>query len=74
MKVVCELAIVNFKWWVHGNLLYNFFPLWYMLKNSCNKTVVVVHLCPTLCDVMGCSTPVSSVLHCLLGFAKIRVH
>ena len=44
MKVVCELTVVNFEWWVHGDLLYNFFLLWCMLKNSCNKTVFVVQL------------------------------
>ena len=44
MKVVCEFTVVNFEWWVHGDLLYNFFLLWCMLKNSCNKTVFVVQL------------------------------
>ena len=27
-----------------------------------------------LCDPMACSTPGSSVLHCLPGFAQIHVH
>ena len=30
--------------------------------------------CPTLCNPMNCSTPGSSVLHCLLEFAQIHVH
>ena len=34
----------------------------------------VTKLCPTLCDPMDCSTPGSSVLHCLLEFAQIHVH
>ena len=34
----------------------------------------VAKLCPTLCDPMDCSTPGSSVLHCLLEFAQIHVH
>ena len=33
----------------------------------------VAKLCLTLCDPMDCSTPGSSVLHCLLGFAQIHV-
>ena len=28
--------------------------------------------CPTLCDPMNCSTPVSSVLHCLQEIAQIQ--
>ena len=31
----------------------------------------VAESCPTLCDPVDCSTPGSSVLHCLLEFAKI---
>ena len=31
-------------------------------------------LCPTLCDLMDCSMPGSSVLHCLPEFAQIHVH
>ena len=30
--------------------------------------------CLTLCDLMDCSTPGSSVLHCLLEFAQVLVH
>ena len=30
--------------------------------------------CPTLCDSMNCSTPGSSVLHCLPELAQIHVH
>ena len=30
--------------------------------------------CLTLCNPMDCSTPDSSVLHCLLEFSKIYVH
>ena len=36
--------------------------------------VFVVKWCPTLCNPMQCSTPGSSVLHCLLEFAQIHVH
>ena len=34
----------------------------------------VAKLFPNLCDFMDCSTPGSSVLHCLLEFAHIHVH
>ena len=34
----------------------------------------VTQLCPTLCNPMDCSTPVSSVLYYLLEFAQIHVH
>ena len=30
--------------------------------------------CPTLCNLMDCSMPDFSVLHCLLEFAQIHVH
>ena len=31
-------------------------------------------LCPTLCNLMDCSLPGPSVLHCLLELAQIHVH
>ena len=34
----------------------------------------VTQSCLTLCDPMDCSTPGSSVLHCLPEFAQIHVH
>ena len=34
----------------------------------------VAKSCVTLCDPMDCSTPGSSVLHCLPEFAQIHVH
>ena len=34
----------------------------------------VIKSCLTLCDPVDCSTPGSSVLHCLLEFAQIHVH
>ena len=34
----------------------------------------VTKLCRTLCNPMDCSTPGSSVLHCLLEFAQIHDH
>ena len=34
----------------------------------------VTHLCPTLCDLMDCSTPHFPVLHYLPEFAQTRVH
>ena len=34
----------------------------------------VVKSCPTLCDTMDYSKPVSSVLHYLLEFVQIHVH
>ena len=34
----------------------------------------VAKLCPTLCDPMDCSTPGSSVLHCLSELAQLHVH
>ena len=44
------------------------------IPHSCFVIVVIELLCPTLGDSMDCSTPGSSVLHCLLKFAQIRVH
>ena len=35
---------------------------------------LVSESCLTLCDAMDCSTPGSSVLHCLPEFAQIRLH
>ena len=35
---------------------------------------LVAKSCPTLCDLMDCSTPGFPVLHCLLEFAQIHVH
>ena len=35
--------------------------------------VIVQLLCPTFCDLVDCSMPGSSVLHCLLEFAQIHV-
>ena len=34
----------------------------------------VARSCPTLCDLMNCSTPGFPVLHYLLEFAQIHVH
>ena len=42
------------------------------LLNSCCCSVS--KFCLTLYNPMDCSTPGSSSLHCLLGFAQIRVH
>ena len=35
---------------------------------------LVTKSCPTLCDPMGCSTPSSPVIHCLLEFVQIHVN
>ena len=40
----------------------------------CGCCCSVARSCPTLCDLMDCSTPGSSVLHCLPEFAQIHVH
>ena len=37
-------------------------------------TVVVVRLCPPLCNPIDCSTPSFPVLHYLLEFAQSHVH
>ena len=47
--------------------------------NRANKPMVrwccsVTRSCLTLCDPTDCSTPGSSVLHCILEFAQIPVH
>ena len=34
----------------------------------------VAQSCLTLCDPVDCSTPGSSVLHCLAEFVQINVH
>ena len=41
---------------------------------NCSCCCSVAKSCLTLCDPMDCSTPGSSVLHCLLEFAQIHVH
>ena len=40
----------------------------------CGSVSSVTQSCSTLCDPMDCSTPGSSVLHCLLEFAQTHVH
>ena len=39
-----------------------------------SSTLVVVHLCPTLCNPMDYSTPGFPVLHCLPAFTQTHVH
>ena len=53
---------------------------------DCTQTIIVIHqmsvhcccsiakLCPTLCDPMDCSTPDSSVLHCLPEWRHAHNH
>ena len=36
--------------------------------------LVVVQLCPTLCDLMDCSMPGFIFLYCILEFAQTHVH
>ena len=45
--------------------------LLYLLSYCCCS---VAMSCPTLCDLMDCSTPGSAVLHYLLEFAQIPIH
>ena len=45
-----------------------------MLTAKIVVVVVVAKSYPTLCDPMYCSTPGSSVLHCILEFVQTRVH
>jgi len=44
---------------------------WKMIRCCCHS---VTELCPTPCDPMDCSTPLSSILHCLPELAQIHVH
>ena len=44
--------------------------LWYFVIVCCSVT----QLCPTLCDPVGCSTPVFPVLQYLPKFAQTHVH
>ena len=45
-----------------------------MLTAKIAVAVAVAKSCPALCDPMDGSTPGSSALHCLLGFAQTHVH
>ena len=40
---------------------------------SC-ELMFITRLCPTLCDLMGCSTPGIPVPYCLLEFAQVYIH
>ena len=53
--------------WVQLPVLYRRFPL-------VISFIVVVQLCPSLCDPMGCSTPGFPVLYYLLELAQTQVH
>ena len=44
-----------------------------MLTAKIAVAVGVAKTCPALCDPMDGSTPGSSALHCLLGFAQTHV-
>ena len=46
----------------------------WLLSRTMNCCCSVAQSCPTLCDPVDCSTPGSSVLHYLLGFAQTHVH
>ena len=41
---------------------------------QCSCCCSITKLCPTLCDLMDCSTPGFPVLHYLPEFAQIHVH
>ena len=40
---------------------------------SC-ELMFITRLYPTLCDLMGCSTPGIPVPYCLLEFAQVYIH
>ena len=48
--------------------------VWMNWKSSINVYVIVVQLCPTLCNPMDCCTPGFPVLHHLPEFAQTHVH
>ena len=52
----------------------NFYMLLTGIQNGTATFCSVTKSCPTLCDLMNCSMPGSSVLHCFLEFAQIHVH
>ena len=60
-----------------------YFIRWFGFKTSADVyfshfcslcSCVVAKSCPTLCNPMDCSTPDSSVFHCLLEFVQTHVH
>ena len=53
---------------VINNCFFLYLPI--CLQMSCSVT----QLCPTLCNLMKCSTPGFPVLHYILKFAQIHVH
>ena len=67
----------EFSWYTYSTELVSFYTLsspplvdGYCLLCCCS----VPKLCPTLCDPMDRSTPGTSVLHYLPGFAQTYVH
>ena len=54
-----------------GGMGYIFLYMYIFMYSCCSS---IAQTCPTLCDPMDCSTPGSSVLHCLLEFAQTYVH
>ena len=58
---------------IHGSCSLFLYYLFSFTFSSCCCCCSVAKSCLTLCPV-DCSTPGSSVLHCLPEFAQIRVH
>ena len=51
--------------------------IWYkpkLGKSMLGTCCSVTKSCPTLCDLMDCSSPGFPVLHCLLAFAQTHAH
>ena len=56
-------------------------PIYFLYSASLTAVLLLTHsccsvtkLCPTLCDLMDCSTPGLLVHHHLLEFAQVHVH
>lgn len=56
-------------------VIFTFSPHRYRKDSQKQRTChSVIKSCPALCGLTDCSMPASSVLHCHLDFAQIRVH
>ena len=71
---ICRWILYRWATWEAcvAHLLFQSTFLEHLLCASC--CYPVTKSCPTLCDLMDCSTPGSSVLHCLPEFTQTRVH
>ena len=78
IKYLC-ISIFNKKFQLLSNPFSNNISLWTQAQHHhkmfiCSFFFVVVQSCPTLCNLMDCSTQGCPVLHHLPEFAQIHAH